>query len=384
VLPWETLRARDDRRARRRTARPALEDLEGRQLLSYTSLGYSLPDLRVTGQGGPVAAWGAAYQVTVTLQNTGASTIIEPLAMVPPSQLATAPDGSEVPPYAIPSSADAASVPIEIFINRNPRTVKGAVQIGTVTAPALSQNNAEQFAASLTLPSRPAGFPNTGIFYIHLVANANQAVLQTSYAHNVSPAIPVRFISQTLPQLTVTALDVPPVMQPGDTITPTFQVANLGTASTAAQGPVEVALVASTTPDFNLGSSIVALYTLPQAIPGSSTVPVRASARHHRRRLSGANAAFNNVTPGANVERFTGSAVTLPVSPSTYFLGIVVDPNNKLTQLSLPANRLEQIRPVGPPVPGLPPAGVVSSPLVLPFPNPPDGVAIGNVNPATL
>jgi hypothetical protein len=383
VLHWETLRARDDRRTRRRTARPALENLEGRQLLSYTSLGYSLPDLRVTGQGGPVAAWGADYQVKVTLQNTGASTIIEPLALIPPSQIATGPDGSEVPPYAIPSSADAASVPIDIFINRNPRTVKGAVQIGTVTAPALSQNNAEQFAASITLPSRPTGFPNTGLFYIHLVADANQSVLQTNYIHNVSPAIPVRFISQTLPQLRATALDVPPVMQPGDTITPTFQVTNLGTASTAAQGPVEVALVASTTPDFNLGSSIVALYTLPQAIPGQSTVPVRTTARHHRR-LFGAGTIADNVTPGANVETFTGAAVTLPTSPSTYFLGIVVDPNNKLTQISQPANRLEQIRPVGPPVPGLPPAGVVSSPLVLPFPNPPDGIPIGNVNAATV
>ena len=54
------------------------------------------------------------------------------------------------------------------------------------------------------------------------------------------------------------------------------------------------------------------------------------------------------------METFTGAAVTLPTSPGTYFLGIVVDPNNKLNQLSLPANRLEQIRVVGPATPGLP------------------------------
>ena len=60
-------------------------------------------------------------------------------------------------------------------------------------------------------------------------------------------------------------------MQPGDTIAPTFQITNVGTASTASQGPVQVALVASVTPDFNLGSSIVAIYTLPSAIPGRPT-----------------------------------------------------------------------------------------------------------------
>ena len=37
---------------------------------------------------------------------------------------------------------------------------------------------------------------------------------------------------------------------------------------------------------------------------------------------------------------FTGPAVTLPTSPSTYFLGVVVDPYGKIAQLSLPANPL--------------------------------------------
>ncbi|MGD0043509.1 MAG: hypothetical protein ABSE84_24405, partial [Isosphaeraceae bacterium] len=59
------------------------------------------------------------------------------------------------------------------------------------------------------------------------------------------------------------------------------------------------------------------------------------------------------------------------------------DPYNTLTQLSLPANRLELIRTVGPATSGLPPAGVVSTPLSQQFPNPPDGKPIGNVNLAT-
>ena len=58
MLSWENLRARDDRCARRRTDLAPLEPLEGRQLLSYSSLGYSLPNLHVRGQAGPVATWG--------------------------------------------------------------------------------------------------------------------------------------------------------------------------------------------------------------------------------------------------------------------------------------------------------------------------------------
>ena len=272
---------------------------------------------------------------------------------------------------------------VGIYLGPRAHSLAGSVQIGTMTAPALGQNDIEQVEVPLTLPSQPSGFPSTGVLYIHLVANQTQTVVESSYRNNISQAIPVRFISRALPELRVSALDVPPVMQPGDTITPTFRVTNLGTAGTNSQGPVEVALVASVTPDFNLGSSIVALYTLPQGIPGQSSTPVQGTARHHRR-LRGGLASDNNVVPARNVETFTGTAVTLPASPDTYFLGIVIDPNNKLTQLSMPSNRLEQIRPVGPPIPGLPPAGVVSAPLVLKFPNPPDGTPIGNVNPASL
>ena len=77
---------------------------------------------------------------------------------------------------------------------------------------------------------------------------------------------------------------------------------------------------------------------------------------------------------------FTGAAVTLPATPGPYFLGIVIDPNNKLHQLSVPTNRLEQIRTVGPCDQRPPTGGVLSSPLTGQFPNPPDGKPIGNVN----
>ena len=382
MLPWETLRARDDRRARRRTELAALEQLEGRQLLSYSSLGYSLPDLKISGLAGPVASWGSTYQVTVVLQNTGASTIIEPLSLVPASEVAVGPDGSLVPPYYVPSSADAAASQVGIYLAPRPHSLAGAIEIGTATVQALSQNDIERFSVSLTLPQQPAGFRAAGVYYIRLVANQTQSVLESNFSNNVSAPIPVRFISQALPQLQATALDLPDSMQPGDTVVPTFQITNLGTANTDTQ--VQVALVASVTPDFNLGSSIVAAYTLPP-IPGQSSAPVKNSAHHHAR-LYGSTIYNNNVTPAQNVETYTATTpATLPTSPSKYYLGLVIDPNNLLTQLSLPVNRLELIHTVGPATSGLPPAGVVSTtPLSQPFPNPPDGVPIGNVNPAAF
>ena len=325
MLPWETLRARDDRRARRRTDLAGLEQLEGRQLLSYSSLGYSLPDLKISGLAGPVASWGSTYQVTVVLQNTGASTIIEPLSLVPASQVAVGLDDSLVPPYYVPSSADAAASQVGIYLAPRPHSLAGAIEIGTATAQALSQNDIERFNVSLTLPQQPAGFRAAGVYYIRLVANQTQSVLESNFSNNVSAPIPVRFISQALPQLQATALDLPDSMQPGDTVVPTFQITNLGTASTDTQ--VQVALVASVTPDFNLGSSIVALYTLPP-IPGQSSAPVKNSAHHHAR-LYGSTIYNNNVTPAQNVETYTATMpATLPTSPSKYYLGLVIDPNN--------------------------------------------------------
>jgi hypothetical protein len=198
VLPWETLRARDDRRARRRTDLAALEQLEGRQLLSYSSLGYSLPDLKISGLAGPVASWGSTYQVTVVLQNTGASTIIEPLSLVPASEV-TVVNGSLVPPYYVPSSADAAASQVGIYLAPRPHSLAGAKEIGTATAQALSQNDIERFNVSLTLPQQPTGFRAAGVYYIRLVANQTQSVLESNFSNNVSAPIPVRFISQALP-----------------------------------------------------------------------------------------------------------------------------------------------------------------------------------------
>src|SRR5262249_45382584 len=118
--------------------------------------------------------------------------------------------------------------------------------------------------------------------------------------------------------------------------------------------------------------SIVALYDISSSIPAASQVPT-----------GGTIAAFSQtLSPLNNTVTFTGPSVTLPTSPRKYYLGVVVDPFGKIQQLSTPKNRFAQIQIVGPPVRGLPPAGVVSTANSNSFPLPASGVFIG-INPTT-
>ncbi|WP_165232228.1 hypothetical protein [Aquisphaera insulae] len=383
MLPWESLSARDERRSRSRTGTNPLEVLEERRLLSYSSLGYSLPDLQVRGQAGSVATWGGTYNVSVLLQNTGASTINEPQSLAPSSQVTYGPDGNIVPPSYVPSSANADGTTVGIYLSSSRRSLAGAIKIGTVTFDSVPQNSVTEQGVSITLPQHPVGFPTRGVLYVRLVANDGNSVVESNVGNNVSPAIPVRFIYRSAPMLRTSALSLPTTLNPGDTVAPTFQIANLGTAAAAA-GSVQVALVASTTPDFNLGSSIVGLYTIPTSIAPASASTTSIAGAKHRRLFGSLVSATENVNPGANTIIYTGSAVTLPTSPGTYYLGVVIDPYNKLSQISAPTNRLEQIRLVGPNTSGLPAAGVSGTASTTDFPNPADGQPIGLVNTATL
>ena len=347
--------------------------------MAYSSLGFSLADLQNTGQSAPIANWGGTLTLRVNAQNTGASTIIEPLSLVPSSQIQSGPDGLPVPPYELPSSSDAASTQVGVYLVPAGRPLRRGVQIGTVDAPALAQNSITQFNADLTLPSRPAGFPANGGYTIRLVANQGRSVLERTYRNNVSPPIPVRILSApATPQLRAITLDVPQGLQPGDTVAPSIQVANLGTLGVPAGTAVDVALVASTTPDFNLGSSIVAVYTVTSGIPGANSSPVPSFGRDFRRNIA-ASLKNNIVTPN-NVVTIQGGYATLPTSPDKYYIGVVIDPYNTLNLPNQPANRLElpQLVQTGNGS-GLPSSGVVSTVNDQPFPNPPDGVPIGIV-----
>jgi hypothetical protein len=343
---------RAPRRAPRWTRLAAPERLEERSLLSFTTLGFSTPDLTINGLAGPRAAWGGTLDVSAFLHNIGASTITEPTQQAPGAT----------------STADVGDSIVNVYITPRAHSMKGAILLGTIQAPPVAQNSVEQLEASFTLPARPAGFAGGGgKFYVRFLANANQAVLETHLGNNLSKPATVAITSAALPELRATALYVPPYMQPGDTIAPVIEVENFGTAATQSQGPVTVALVASVTPTFTVGSSIVATYTV-NNIPSVSETPTGGDFNTF---------AQESVTPPSNVATIVGSPVTLPTMPATYFLGVVVDPNGTLKQLSLPANPFSQVKNVGPPLKTLPPAGVLSAAGTEVFPNTPFSQTIG-------
>jgi hypothetical protein len=354
------------RRARRRTELAAPVCLEGRTLLAFSPLGFSPPDFAISGQAGPRAAWGGVLNVSVFLQNIGATTITEPFSQAPPTQPPIT--GS---PYGSTSQADAPDSVVAVWLSRSPRSLKGAVKLGTIEAPPLIQNNFEQLNGAFTLPSRPPGFAGVGgKFYVFFQANATNQVLELNGANNLSKPVPVKLTSQPLPELRAIALAVPSSLAPGDTIIPQIQIENLGTADPDAQGPVTVDLVASVTRSFTLGSSIVASYTV-NSIPAVSQQPTGGNFQTFAQQI---------LSQPDNVVTINGTAVTLPISPKKYFLGIVIDPQGKIKQLSLPRNNFSLIQVVGGPgSESLPPSGVVSAPNDFPFPIAPSGNVIGLV-----
>lgn len=354
MFPSDTRKMRPERRARRRTTLSVPERLESRDLMAASPLGFSLPDLTITGSAGTRAAWGGSIGIIATVINQGSSTITNPLAQSPGSI----------------TTADAPSSTVAVVITPR-KSMAHAVTIGTFQAPPVSQNSLEQIVESFTLPARPKHFPaGGGQFYVHLIVNSDSEVLEADRSNDVSQPLPVRVTSRALPELVATGLGVPSTLNPGDTIVPTISVSNLGTAPTS--GAVQVALVASTTKNFTLGSSIVALYDITSSIPAASQVPP-----------GGLIAAFSQTAnPPNNVVTFTGPAVTLPTSPRKYYLGLVVDPYGKIQQLSSGRSALEQVQAVGPNTSGLPPAGVISTSSSNAFPLPASGVFIG-INPTT-
>lgn len=365
-------RARRARGTRRRAGATAPERLEDRQLMAYTSLGFSLPDLAISGQSAPTAAWGGTLTVNVTLQNLGASTITEPTSLVPPKQVEIGPDGAVVPSYYTPSQADAPASSIAVFLVPRGKGLASGISLGTIEAPAIPQNSLQQLSATLTLPSQPAGFAASGNYTVRLVANPTRSFLETNYRNNVSAPLNVRIQAVTAPALRATAFDVPDRLVPGSTIQPTIQITNLG--ATAVTSDVQVAVVASTSPDFNLGSTIVGAYTI-SGINGINSTPlpnnIRRGARWHQ--------ANNIITPQSNVVTLSGLTMTLPTSPSTYYIGVVVDPNNLLNLPNQPSNRLELVKTVST-NPGQAPSVVTGTATAFEFENPPDGIPIGIVS----
>ena len=229
-------------------------------------------------------------------------------------------------PYGSTSTADAPESTVDVLLTRTPKSLKGAVTLGTIEAPPLGQNSVEELDASFRLPARPSGFPgNGGKFYVWFVANPTNGVLEVTRSNNVSKPVPVMITGQALPELRAIALGVPNSLHPGDTITPQIQIENFGTADPDVQGPVTVYLVASVTKSFTLGSSIVAAYTV-NSIPPVSQTPTQGNFRTFAQLI---------VDQPNNVVTILGNPVTLPTSPKKYFLGVVVDPEGRRSSSSV-------------------------------------------------
>lgn len=341
---------RNARRSRLRDARPALEGLEKREVLSYSALGYSLPDLVVTGQTGPVAAWNGPLSVTVDVQNIGASSMIEPLNL---TQGAT-------------STADSPATTVTVLAVPRGRGSRSAVAIGEIAIPSVQQNSDLRVTSTFIMPSRPARFPGSGgKIDILFVVNGGRKFVENDFTNNSSRSqLPV-LIQAALPDIQTTVLDVPQTLNAGDTIQPNIRLANFGTTNTNLQGPLLVELVASLDQNFGPGDSILAKYTIdgiaPISLSPSGTLILNDS----------------NLDPGNNVTTLQGLPVTLPPSPGQYYLGVIVDPNNTIKELHEVGKgasfKLQQVHKVGPDTSGLPPAGQISTfvPGVVPqFPYP--------------
>lgn len=330
----------------------------------FTPLGAPLPDLIASGFASPVTSWGHAVTVTVNVNNIGTSTAVEPLNLAPGS----------------PSAADAPASQLGVFMTRRPRfNPNTATFIDAVDLPTVPQNSQIQVTSTFNMPNRPFGFPGDGgRIYLWYVPNYLNTFPESDLTNNVSNPSRVA-IQAPFPELVTVGLGVPPVMQPGDTIQPNIRIANLGPADTDLQGPLTVALVASVTPTFGPGSSIVGEYTVAN-VPGASQIATKSFV-----------AGDQNLIPQANIVTISGAPVTLPTSPGRYFLGVVIDPNHTIKQLHVIGrtgrNPFEFAQRVGPPIRGLPPAGLGTSGVLVPnppFPFPVTGIPVGsNPNPGT-
>ena len=340
----------------RRPALGAPEALESRRVLSSSPLGFSPPDLTVVGSAPAVASYGGVIGVSVDVVNLGATSITEP------------PDLNQ----GAPSFADASPSFVGVYLSTNPRRLgPGAIRIGQIAVPTVPQNSVVTLSANLPMPAfQPPGFPPNGNkLYVYYRADDFRQVADANRFNNVARADQPVQLAAPLPEIRATVLETPPVMQPGDVISPTIRLANLGTTGIPPQGPLVVQLVASTDDQFGPTDVVLATVTIDD-LPPLSLVPTRGPTT-----LGG----IDTLDDPANVFTAILGPVSLPPGTTGYFLGVAVDPVDAVREISEigqgPSSQFDVIARVGDPIPGLPPAGVVSDPapgLDL-FPTPPFG-----------
>ncbi|RUL87725.1 hypothetical protein [Tautonia sociabilis] len=340
-------------KTRRRSIPACLEALEGRQLLAYSSLGFSIPDLAVADAfTGPVASLGGRLAVTVDVANLGQSSIPEPLNRF---------SGST-------STADAGETEVAVYLTSRIHSPFGQrVLLGTINVPAIPQNRLARVTGEVTLPETlPPGFQNAGgSVFLTVEVDPNHQVRDYDRTNNFFRPADAVTIVPDLPEVRAIALGLPPVMNPGDTIRPEVKVANFGAASTNLQGPVTVQIVASQDRNFGPGDIILGTFTV-ENIPALSLAPTK-----------GFVPGDANLTDPPNVVRLVADQpVVLPDTGSPYYVGVVIDPLNEIQEISEedagPSSDLELPQLVADSGLGLPPAGVITiaSPTDQPFPYP--------------
>jgi len=345
VPPLDARDLRRSGRARRGSIQGPIEALERREVLSYSALGYSLPDVSVTGFGPPIAAWGQPIAVSVAVYNQGSSSINEPLNLA----------------QGAASTADAPPSTVTVFATTRPGGHNG-VRLGSIDVPSIHQNDVVTGSGTFTLPPRPRGLPgNGGHLYLTFIENAGRTFNEANYQNNTFVSNQPVTIAPALPNLKLVGFQVPGSLQPGDTLDPAIRIANLGAADTGLQGPLVVQIVASENTTYGPGDAVLATYTVPN-IPSLATAPSTTGSLGDL-----------NLQPSNNIVTLSGQIITLPSTPKTYYLGVKINPLNTIHQVGqhLTPN-FDALVKVGPAIPAVPPSTIIgggSGPLPqFPFP----------------
>lgn len=282
------------------------ERLETREVLAYSALGFSLPDLSVANNSSPVASWGQPFAVQILAFNRGASSL------------------PELPQWPLaPSMADAATE-VDVYLARG----RHRVLLDTIDMGTIRQNSNENGVVNIAMPDTPpAGFPAAGgqVRMVFVPRVTNQIRLPMASPNGGSWSMPIN-LQPSLPQLQFVRSNSPNVIVPGQVFTPEVVIANVGAANINTQGPLTVALVASADQYFSPDDVILDEIVF-DSLSGLNQRPIRGGAR-------GLQASRRSNLPlAANEDSAFGAKLTFPLD-GPYYIGYVIDPYRTITQIS--------------------------------------------------
>ena len=279
--------------------RPDLDSLEGRQLMAFSALGYSRPDLLVSGYAAPVASYGQPLSLVIDVRNLGATSMREPLGFF--DSRAAADPSLRYPTDAFTASttADAPESVVRVYLSSTPRLTPQAVELADINVPNVRQNSLVRLlpeaalppnvaiephllppngiqtqtvntAPTIVLPAsndpRVANFPVDGTLYLILKADATHVVAEHDETNNFSTTIPIR-LTPVQPNFAAVGFDAPRGMQPGDLIRPRLLISNTGTANVPVTEPLRVDLVATRDARLDTNDIAFASYQVDQVAP---------------------------------------------------------------------------------------------------------------------